>query len=961
MTEPAATQPVNAPTEVAGPVPASRLTRRAFQGLDTAFPLRGRPREQSAVQDSLDALEAGYARNLVIVGSAGAGKTRLLSSALETAGQRGILFTLCRPGPESQNVPLGAISDILLGAEPPFISAEHFESLVSAPESRYWLIQQIQERMERAAAGSGIVVFVDDLQWCDTSTLAVFRSLIRHLRDMAVTWIVTVRSGGLTSSVSDTISALTISGSTLDLSPLSDDDVSAMISDRIGVTPGKGLLRHMEGAEHMPLLVLEMLRALSDADQLDLAGGRAELVGDGHDASHGQALVERITRLPSGPRELILAASILGRQFRLTSLAQLMDTSVHDLALPLVDAIEAGLLTDDGTRVAFRHDLLRDAAESLIPAESRRILERRAAAVAHTDGEYLVAIASRLLGVAQRGDLDAAATFHSAAQRTFESDAALAAQFARAAIETENRPEERKRLIADLLPVLWQGGLSEEAQTFVASLEGSLPAPEEASLRLGIARLRTESSFRAAADAANAGLQLDGIPAFTKAGLLSVKAQALAGLGEHDAVQKLLDEGRPLAQDTSNILALATFDASESIRSFYRNRFDDASKQIVSAVARIASLPGTTESQWLPESLWLAFLTDALGDPGRAERIAAANVLENQRRHNATATAYWMMVRARALFDQGHLRRARATAEAVLDFHADLPLGQLLATTVGYVLFRAAVHQGDRAGLDKYRPMIEDLSRATDMAGVAHWLLALEADENHDRSTADAYLTPLTAALDAPVFGLAAPADFLDDVQLCRMLLRRSDSEHVAKVVNMAVGRARANPSFPLATAVAHHVVGLAERSVAELSEAVAAYRTVDRRLALACALEDLGVLQAATAEEKATMSWLESADLYDSAGATHPWNRVRRRLRTVGVSQRATRPEFEESVLSSRELQVAERVAAGRTTQQIADDLFLSPHTVTTYVRNIYGKWKVASRKDLAARFRNEHDRPAG
>jgi DNA-binding CsgD family transcriptional regulator len=42
---------------------------------------------------------------------------------------------------------------------------------------------------------------------------------------------------------------------------------------------------------------------------------------------------------------------------------------------------------------------------------------------------------------------------------------------------------------------------------------------------------------------------------------------------------------------------------------------------------------------------------------------------------------------------------------------------------------------------------------------------------------------------------------------------------------------------------------------------------------------------------------------------------------------------------LTRREVEVLSLVAGGKTNQEIADDLFISPHTVIRHVSNIFGK----------------------
>lgn len=62
---------------------------------------------------------------------------------------------------------------------------------------------------------------------------------------------------------------------------------------------------------------------------------------------------------------------------------------------------------------------------------------------------------------------------------------------------------------------------------------------------------------------------------------------------------------------------------------------------------------------------------------------------------------------------------------------------------------------------------------------------------------------------------------------------------------------------------------------------------------------------------------------------------------------------------LSSRERQVAELVLRGLPTKQVARTLELSPHTVSDYLRSLFDKVGVRSRRELAARLLVDHHLP--
>ena len=56
------------------------------------------------------------------------------------------------------------------------------------------------------------------------------------------------------------------------------------------------------------------------------------------------------------------------------------------------------------------------------------------------------------------------------------------------------------------------------------------------------------------------------------------------------------------------------------------------------------------------------------------------------------------------------------------------------------------------------------------------------------------------------------------------------------------------------------------------------------------------------------------------------------------------------DAVLTSAERQVADRVADGLTSRQIAEELFVSPRTVDAHLAHIYRKLGISSRARLAA-----------
>jgi DNA-binding CsgD family transcriptional regulator len=104
----------------------------------------------------------------------------------------------------------------------------------------------------------------------------------------------------------------------------------------------------------------------------------------------------------------------------------------------------------------------------------------------------------------------------------------------------------------------------------------------------------------------------------------------------------------------------------------------------------------------------------------------------------------------------------------------------------------------------------------------------------------------------------------------------------------------------------------------------------------------------------KDAVSWLDMAlDGYAASGAERDAARVRHRLRRLGVRRRhwraKKRPETGWESLTETERSVAGLVATGLTNQQVADQMFISTHTVAFHLRQVFRKLSIRSRVELA------------
>ena len=74
-------------------------------------------------------------------------------------------------------------------------------------------------------------------------------------------------------------------------------------------------------------------------------------------------------------------------------------------------------------------------------------------------------------------------------------------------------------------------------------------------------------------------------------------------------------------------------------------------------------------------------------------------------------------------------------------------------------------------------------------------------------------------------------------------------------------------------------------------------------------------------------------------------------RIVGLGMTVFAPAPRQPPNLLSDREWQVLQSIAAGATTREIAESLFLSPHTVKDHTRTLYRKMKARNRAEVILR----------
>src|ERR1700730_13788073 len=140
-------------------------------------PVRGRDDDLATIGRHLDRLLSGIGWVIVVEGAAGLGKSRLLKEAVTMARRLSIKVGSGAANPGDNVVQLAPLMEALFDGPTPILERAALHSEHTSPEQRYWLLQDLETLLEKAALKAPLLVCVDDLQWADNGTAAALRSI----------------------------------------------------------------------------------------------------------------------------------------------------------------------------------------------------------------------------------------------------------------------------------------------------------------------------------------------------------------------------------------------------------------------------------------------------------------------------------------------------------------------------------------------------------------------------------------------------------------------------------------------------------------------------------------------------------------------------------------------------------------------------------------------------------------
>ena len=924
--------------------------------------LIGRDSELAMLASRLRDLAKGLGSLVLIEGEPGIGKSALVKAAIAGAdvncevfwgagdelGQALPLLPILeglRVREPSDNPRRNTIVRLLRGEVPADRGADVSAALAEQ------LLALVTEQCETKPS----ILVIDDLQWADQASVALWGRLARSTRHMPLLLIGTMRPVpqredllALRRAVSD--------AARVTLTPIADQAVVELVAALVGGDPDENLLHLADGAGGNPLYLTELVGALARSESVTITDtGSAELIEGPAPQSLSAAIADRLGFVSAPTREVLRAAALLGVDFAVPDLAIVLGKPVAELVPALEEARLGGVLAASGTNLGFRHPLIRAALYDEIPIPVRAAWHRDAGRALAEAGAQAHRVARQLLWAVDVGgnanapvDAWILKWLAGAADLLVGQAPAVAAELLRqAAGSCLVGSDQHVGLMARLADAVYRVGDHPEAEQVANEALGYATDPDlivDLHWTLAQCRMRSGRSDEALA-ALDLALASPAVSARHRARLLVLAARTHTNLGQVETAARVADTALEAATETGDSWAMGWALHVLSICKGMQGQMTDALPLFDRALAVTQAEPALTDLRMLLQ----INKAITLGNLDRYDEAVTA-----ARQAQGLADYVGSVVRlAQARSALGQLLFAAGRWDdamtEVLVLHEDLKEPSAICCDLG-VAAAICFHRGEiddaRAHLAAATPHAEQFGNRL----VGSLALARSMAREHDEEPASA-LAELTAGFADMVEDFDEIEDLLADA--VRLAMEVDDLD-TAKTLAGHASALGAGSEVPHRQANALYCRCLIDHDAAGLLEAAERYSVAGRPLARAKALEAAaGEFINAGEREAARAAFTSAVEVYSSIGAVADVASLQSRFRAHGIRRgphskhRQARTGWES--LTPTEMKIAALVEAGMSNPEIGNKMFLSPRTVATHVSHILKKLGVHSRTDIA------------
>jgi DNA-binding CsgD family transcriptional regulator len=904
--------------------------------------LFGRDDERSRIDSLLAGARDGYSGVLVIRGDAGVGKSALLQLAREDAD--GMLVLECEGVQSEANLPYAGLHQLVR----PILDRLH---RLPAPQARAlsaalgleagiadeWFLVSAGtlSLLAEAAEDRPLLCLVDDAQWLDDASAESLVFAARRLEAERVAMLFAAREGEARAFDAPGLPELRLGG-------LGAQAAGELLDRHTGVSLAPDARRRLiEDTGGNPLALIALSSSLTD-DQLS---GREPL----HSPLPVSARIENsylewVRRLPDATQTLLLVAAAEDSGELSTVLAA---AAVLGVAAEALDAAEEiSLVRVEGSRLQFRHPLVRSAVYHGAPLSQRQRVHRAIAAALDDESNVDRRVWHLAAGSIEPDESIVAELEHAAERARLRSGfVAASLAFERAAAITMD-DRRRVQLLCNAVETAWFGGRLQRA---VVLLERARPFTTSAIERAELSRWRGLIELTAGVPADARDMLVAGAAEIATLDreralyMLAIACLAAGYSGEGKEVMSIAERASRLpigSQPLERFLAAFVNGAA----AYLAGAVADAAPSLRDAVRLADDADAVSSPMFLGLLIFAGTAALFLGDDRAADGFNRR--LVTQMREAGAVTLLTQAVPRAALTQIATGRWTAASAALCEGAELALQTGQhqVIAHMRAELALIAGL-RGDEVGCRSVAAESRSLAGAKRLVHVeqtSHWaLLSLELG----RGDANAALLEALKVNRRPVMLWAA----LDRIEAA---VRAGEPDTAERWLAELEAWAH-SADLPWQRAVVAHCRGLLaddEDEVERLLQVALDWHGDSLRSFYRARTElALGEhLRRRRRRVEAREHLRLALDTFENLDAQHWAERARQELRASGQTARRRDPASRDK-LSPQEVQIAGFVAQGLSNREVASQLFLSPRTVDFHLRSIFRKLGITSRMQLA------------
>jgi tetratricopeptide (TPR) repeat protein len=332
-----------------------------WAGHFAALRFAGREREVQLVRDAWSAARSGRTTVLWIEGDEGAGKSCFFALAQREAVPGGAATLLGRGFQADIVRPYGAWISILRSALESWGRAMRpwpaTEALTDARQDtvsdRGALHDEVGALLRAGSATSPLFIGIEDLDWCDPTSLSLLEFLVHDVVDAPVLLAVTAVSNSAAGDPS--LHRLRERLRRLErvipvaLRPLSREAIASWLARALGREPPDELVRYVYGhTEGNAFFIEQVVRSLLERGTFEQLGdetARLAIANDPPPEAIADVVRRRLRAMSAATREVLQVAAIVGREFDVDLLLPLSGRDEDYILDALDEAVAAGVLT----------------------------------------------------------------------------------------------------------------------------------------------------------------------------------------------------------------------------------------------------------------------------------------------------------------------------------------------------------------------------------------------------------------------------------------------------------------------------------------------------------------------------------------------------------------------------------------------------------------------------------------